>query len=237
MINQIDFYQDGVIDIDYSRKYNCKINGCRDICRCSIIIDIKFKYINVNKIIEIIYNKYFDNSILSKRDSKLSEILWNISDEINFYTIDRICRFFKIWENIEVIKKPGYYGEEIDSVKIKNSHKLEELINIGLSINDLNKRIEYLLVLEYGYLLPELEKRDWELSEININDIIIRNEYHLNKVLQKDLEHYSNINYNNIKGIIILTENNKWKLIDGYHRISQVNSGFIKVLKGVRNYK
>lgn len=230
MINDlnIDFYLNGV-DIDYSRKYNCLEVGCRDICRCSEIVDIKVKSVDTEVLVDEIYNSYFDNSLETKRDSKISEILWNIGDDINYYTIDRICRYFKIWEKLEVNKEWGFYGEEIQSVKISNSEKIVELINIALSINDLNGRIEFLLGLEYGSLLPHLEKRNWELSEIDVNDIIIRNESHLESVLKKDLKHYED--YDGIKGLVILTESDKWSLVDGYHRISK-SSGKVKVLKG-----
>lgn len=224
----IDFYSTGV-DISYNRKYRCDEAGCRDICRCSEIVDIEIKRVDTDFIIDKIFNTYFDNSIESIRDSKISQILWNIGDEINYYTIDRICRYFKIWEKIDVLKVPGYYGEEIESVKISNSKKLVELINIALLINNLNSRIEFLLGLEYGSLLTTLEKRDWELSEIDVDDIIIRNQSHLDSSLKKDLKHYED--YNGIKGIVILTKDNKWRLVDGYHRISR-SSGKVKVLKG-----
>lgn len=230
MINDlnIDFYSNGV-DIDYSRSYNCLEEGCRDICRCSEIVDIEIKSVDTKVLIDKIYNFYFDNSLETIRDNKISEILWNIGDDINYYTIERICRYFKIWEKLEVNKEWGFYGEEIESVKISDSKNLVELINIALSINDLNSRIEFLLSLEYGSLLPHLEKRDWELSEIDVNDIIIRNESHLESVLKKDLKHYED--YDGIKGVVFLTKDDKWSLVDGYHRISK-SSGKVKVLKG-----
>ena len=230
MINDlnIDFYLNGV-DIDYSRKYNCLEEGCRDICKCSEIVDIEVKSVDTKVIIDKIYQTYFNNSLETIRDSKISEILWDIGDDINYYTIDRICRYFKIWEKLEVNKEWGYYGEEIQSVKISNSEKIVELINIALSINDLDGRIEFLLGLEYGSLLPILENRNWKLSEIDVNDIIIRNESHLESVLKKDLKHYDY--YDGIKGVVILTENNNWLLVDGYHRISR-SSGKVKILKG-----
>jgi hypothetical protein len=227
-LNNIDLYEDGV-KISYLREYNCLENGCRDICRCSTIVNIKTE-LDTNRIIEKVYNLYFDDSLETKRNSKLSELLWNIGDDINLYTIDRIVRYFKIWNNIEVNKTGGFYGEEIESITISNSEKLVELINIALSINDLNDRVEYLLGLENGYLLPELEKRNWELSEINIDDIEIRNESHLESVYNKDLKHYDT--YKGIMGVVILTKNNKWRLIDGYHRLSKVKKGKIKILKG-----
>jgi hypothetical protein len=227
-LNHIELYKDGV-EVSYTRCYNCEESGCRDICRCSIIINIE-KKVDTNRIIEKIYNLYFDDSLETKRNSKLSELLWNIGDDINFYTIDRISRYFKIWDNIEVDKTGGFYGEEIESITISNSEKLVELINKGLSINDLNSRVEYLLGLEYGYLLPELENRNWELSEINIDDIEIRNESHLESVSNKVLNHYNN--YKGIMGVVILTKNDKWRLIDGYHRLSKCKKGKVKVLKG-----
>lgn len=227
-LNDIDLYEDGV-KISHLREYNCLENGCRDICRCSTIVNIKTE-LDTNRIIEKIYNLYFDDSLETKRNSKLSELLWDIGDDINLYTIDRISRYFKIWDNIEVNKTGGFYGEEIESITISNSEKLVELINKGLSINNLNGRVEYLLGLEYGYLLPELENRNWELSEINVDDIEIRNESHLESVYNKDLKHYDT--YKGIMGVVILTKNDKWRLIDGYHRLSKVKNGKVKILKG-----
>ena len=76
--------------------------------------------------------------------------------------------------------------------------------------------MEYLLGMEYGYLLPELDECDYELISIDIDDVVFGSDSHYVNIQKENLDHY--INYNGIKGVV-KKDGEKYKIIDGYHRI------------------
>lgn len=224
---------------DYITKRNCRENGgCIDgICRCSRIHNAKVINVDFQGITSKIYDSYFDNSKSSKRSTTINSVLYGIDKQIDLYTIDRILRSHKIWKNesweINIIY--GYYGQEIESININKelSQEIKQDIDNVFNIDDLTKRIEYLLNLEYGYLLPELKGCKYNLVNIDKNDIIFGSQDHLNNL--EKLEYYNDLNYNNIRGIVIKNDN-KWRLIDGYHRVFSTNQKSVKVLNAYVNH-
>jgi hypothetical protein len=236
-LKEIDLYYK-CVEVDYQNEYDCLNNGCDSICRCSTIVNSEVVEVNVTKLSNLIYDKLFDDeTILGKRESKLNQILYGIGKDINFYTIDRILRKYKIWEpqNYDIEICNGYYGEEIDGVFLFETiaSKIEEQISIAFSIEDLSGRIEYLLGLEYGHLLPELQDCVYNIIEIDKNDINFGAIDHLSNVRKKELEHYSDKNYQGIRGLVIPT-NDKYRLIDGYHRIHITTGHKVKVLNAIK---
>jgi hypothetical protein len=215
------------IEYNYSNHKNCADSGCEDegICRCGRIEDVEIKEVRVNQIASKIYSNYFDSSKSSKRNIKINSILSDITPDVDLYTIDRILRVNKIWEewnwNVNVVG--GYYGQEVDGVYLINSFglKLQSQIDKALSIESFRDRVEFLLNIEYDKVLPELVGRDWKVIDIKKSEISIGSVPHLSKVKSKELEFYSKDNYSLLRGIVLNT-GNKLRLIDGYHRLSQL---------------
>ena len=180
-----------------------------------------------------IYANYFDDSISTKRNSTINSILGGISKEIDIYTIDRILRINKVYEpsNWEVQVCGGYYGQEIDDVILEDvvAKKIENQLEDAFNIIDLTERIEFLLMLEYGNILPELKGRKYSLETHERDSIIFGSDKHYRKVNTKNLEHYSDKNYQGIRGIA-LDKGDKLRLIDGYHRSSTSENRTIKLL-------
>ena len=233
-IKDEDFLYNG-IEIDYRREYNCENSGCNDenICRCSYITDKSVESIDMTSIVNQIYSILFDESLSSKRNIILDKLLFDIDKDINVYTIDRIARSCKLYlpESWDINVSGGYYGQEIDSVILnsKVSSDFESKLRIALSLG-LKERIEYILNLEYGYILPELENKNYKILNVNKSDIIFGSDGHLKKISKKDLKHYSDSNYNGIRGIVV-EKSGKYKLIDGYHRCFSTNKEKVLVLK------
>jgi len=221
------------VEIEYDRETSCEESGCDTICRCSRIVNSKIESIDINSIIESIYYEYFDKSEQTKRDLKLNSILNGIDKTIDLYTIDKILRINRIWgkENWEINISNSYYGEEVDSVTLWKSvaEKIEYQLDEVLFIDDLSKRTEYLLNLEYGYILPELIGKNYKLETIKKEDIIFGSDGHYRKIQTEDLEHYSDKNYSNIRGVVT-QKDDKYKLIDGYHRCFKTDKNQVKVL-------
>jgi hypothetical protein len=234
MLKDITFQYNGVY-VDYIYTYDCENYGCDEegICRCASIHNESVESVDVSLIVKKIYDDFFEQGKAANRNNTINEVLYGIGKDIDIYTIDRIIRSYKIWENenwdIEV--EGGYYGQEVNDVKIKESvaDKIEEELLIIFSLPSLKEKIEYLLKVEYGKILPEITDCNYKFITIDKDDIIFGTEKHLDKVMKKDLDFYSDKNYNGIRGIV-KKSGDKWRVIDGYHRIFSTKWPKVKVL-------
>ena len=223
-----------MVSYDYDTIYSCEESGCNEegICRCGHITNTYLNKVDVSAIVNNIYSEIFDNSISTKRNNVINS-LWGISSEIQKYTIDRILRVNKIWKpefwNINV--SGGYYGQEIDEVILIEDMvlKINSQLEMAFQIDNLSERVEYLLTLENGFILDDIKDKKYHISVIDIDDIIFSNTEHKRKVVIEELEHYSDRNYSGIRGIV-KKDGIKWKLIDGYHRLSKTENKLVKVL-------
>jgi len=214
-----------IVNCNYDSYNDCENNGCIDegICRCGVISNQHVSSVDINLISKNIYDQYFDNDLSNIRDEKLSQILDDsVGKDINLYTIDRILRHFKIWKNncwyIEV--KYGYYGEEVTGVFFEKNtiQKIENKINEAFSITSLTERVKYLIILEYKRLLPEISNSKFELITLPVNSLEFGSKTHYGNVNKEDLSHYRN--YDGIMGLVTKKTNDKYRIIDGYHRLS-----------------
>ena len=223
-----------MVSYDYDTIYSCEESGCNEegICRCGHITNTYLNKVDVSAIVNNIYSEIFDNSISTKRNNVINS-LWGISSEIQKYTIDRILRVNKIWKpefwNINV--SGGYYGQEIDEVILIEDMvlKINSQLERAFQIDNLSERVEYLLTLENGFILDDIKDKKYHISVIDIDDIIFSNTEHKRKVVIEELEHYSDRNYSGIRGIV-KKDGIKFKLIDGYHRLSKTENKLVKVL-------
>jgi hypothetical protein len=181
--------------------------------------------------VELIHYDLFGEDRSSKREDKLNQILNGYGKDFNIYTIDRILRINKVYI-------PDNWDIEV-TVKEDLAKKLEDLINRALSIEDMNDRINFLLMLEYGSIHPKLIDVNYSIIEID-KDLIIygsqSNKKSALKEIQNSLKYHYDDNYNrlksnNIKGIVI-PEGDRWRLIDGYHRCLSTSKKMIKVIVG-----
>ena len=184
------------VDYDYdSEPCSCPPG---DYCRC-------FGY------------KNFTITSFNKNDF-INHILTNLptSTEVQKYCVERVLNQLSV-DNFEEITAPGYYGEELRGVNLTDSSQVfcnERLIKI-LNLNDIDA-IKYILVEEYGYLLPSLE---------NIKSVYVFNTSY-NELFIPNLEHYRRLDKNIVDSYkdrtfplgVYLKENNTYKLVDGYHR-------------------
>jgi|688.fasta_scaffold258107_2 hypothetical protein len=234
MLKDIKFQYNGVY-VDYSYTYDCENYGCDEegICRCGSIHNESVESVDVSLIVKKIYDEFFEEGKAANRNNTINEVLYGIGKDIDIYTIDRIIRSYKIWEsdNWDIEVEGGYYGQEVNDVRIKESiaDKIEEELMTVFSLPSLKEKIEYLLKVEYGKILPEITDSNYESITIDKDDIIFGTEKHLDKVMKKDLDFYSDKNYNGIRGIV-KKSGDKWRVIDGYHRIFSTKFPRVKVL-------
>jgi hypothetical protein len=222
-------------DYDYNDYRDCNAYGCDEegICRCGTIDNAHVISVNIPSMVTEIYANYFDDTLSTRRNSTINSILGGVSKEIDIYTIDRILRINKAYEptNWEVQVCGGYYGQEIDDIILEDSvaGKIENELDKAFDIIDLTSRIEYLLKLEYGEILPALQDRKYSIETVERDSIIFGSDDHYRKVNTKSLDHYSDKNYTGIRGIA-LVKDGRFRLIDGYHRSSTSENIKIQLL-------
>lgn len=219
-IGQTDFKYYG-IEYDYDTITNCEENGCEYICRCGIISNQRIESIEIPKIAECVYQILFDGSPATERDLKINSVLFGTGKNLHIYCIDRILRIYEMWNpqywDIEI--SPGYYGEELNSIKMLNSTAIQNQIGDVLRLNTVEEKINFLLKLEYGYVLPEIEDCKYHLDKIKLSDVVFGSDGHYRKVSTKNLNHYVGPNYDGIRAIVKEEFGGKYKVLDGYHRL------------------
>jgi hypothetical protein len=222
-------------DYDYNDYRDCNAYGCDEegICRCGTIENAHVISVKIPSMVDEIYANYFDDTLATRRNSTINSILGGVSKEIDIYTIDRILRINKAYEptNWEVQVCGGYYGEEIDDIILDDSIavKIEQQLDKAFDIIDLTERIEYLLELEYGEILTALQGRQYSIETVERDSIIFGSDEHYRKVNTKSLDHYSDKNYTGVRGIA-LVKDDRYRLIDGYHRSSTSENIKIQLL-------
>lgn len=198
-----DFRYSG-IDYDYDTdNSNCR---CPDYCRCSKIVNKRITDVDLNSITEFIHRDIISKSKKSKEQK--------INDTFLKYCIHRLAVLNHMYDtdNWYLSTCSGYYGEEIKDVIWEGGKQIE--IDISEVINKSpNERIEYVLVKEYGYLLPRLQGKKYIEELVSVEDIAVGNEQYIKKV---DSGHY-NDGYNLPIGIYEF-DGHKYRIIDGYHR-------------------
>jgi hypothetical protein len=223
-----------MVSYDYDTIYSCEESGCNEegICRCGHITNTYLNKVDISAIVTNIYSEIFDNSISTKRHNVINS-LWGISKDIEKYTIDRILRINKVWkpEFWDINIGGGYYGQEIDEVVLIEDmvQSLNSQLEKAFEIDNLKERIEYLLELENGFLLEDIKDKKYQLSVVDIDDIIFSNTEHKRRVIIEELEHYSDRNYSGIRAVV-KKDGSKFKLVDGYHRLSKTENKLVKVL-------
>jgi hypothetical protein len=203
-----DFRWSG-IDYDYKAgRHSCKCGD--DYCRCGTVENAHVTDIDMEQLAE--------------------SISQNLS-EIDQYCVDRVLSIYKVWDKSKwnVAVEAGYYGEEIGEVTLNEdlATKVDFRIEEVLSFETTSAKIEALLVLEYGYLLPELRGRCYNLTNIPKDDIVSQREHYV-KLDREIVESYTD--YKLPRGIVVPVSTTpfKYRLIDGYHRVAATKD-FVRV--------
>ncbi len=200
-------------DIDYDRT-GCN-GSCPDYCRCSCLINIK-----INKIEN--YEHLLDDIL------KSTGLVYPKQDkEFYLYAVERFGKFIGLDnpDSYEASSCSGYYGEELNGtveLDYELSKQLEEFVVNVLSTHNKTLIINDLLTREYGYVLDSLKTiKDWEVREVPYRWILFPNKNrfeYTTRVDSKLVATYREVDLDLPKGLAVF-ENNKYRVIDGYHRL------------------
>lgn len=206
MKNVFSHYSVG--EYTYETERNCEEHGCDEegICRCSTIVDAKFTEISLGNVVDLLY----------------SQIKKQVRGSFLKYCIGRLLVIYKLYDpdNWELNTCGGYYGEEFDHASMCSSiwKKLEIDINTLVRLSS-DKRIEFILEKEYGYLLDRCTQCNWAEKRVSPSDINFPNEIYHSKI---DPASNFTVNFDEPIGIVLSDSGDQGKvvLVDGYHRCS-----------------
>lgn len=199
-----NWYYSGAVDIDYEEHRDCYERGCDSICRCSVITDAHAKSQDISVVVDEAIN---DNAF----------------SEITQYCIDRVIRRTMSdhpSENWEVNTCGGYYGDEIDNVRLDCAQSIEEEIRKLLSKKTDKERLLFALEMEYGLILDIFnDYNHWSIETVSI-DAVSGNDGHLKRLNPKTVKSYDGYKFPRCILLKRDDESGKYRIMDGYHRFS-----------------
>lgn len=195
-----NFYYGGV-NVEYSTYYECQngSNCCdNDYCRCGVIQDEHIEKIDMGRVLS--YYSQWDK-------------------EIDRYCIERIFSHFKVWSEDawDIHVCGGYYGQELDGVFLREAEAIEQAVESCLLLETDSEKIEFVLNLEYGYLLDSVKDKEWEVKEVDKKLIRFVQKDHYRKLDREAVERYKEHDY---PLGICLEDSGHYEVVDGYHRLS-----------------
>lgn len=206
------------------------------ICRSFQITTIRIKFVDIPSIAKSIWEKANDHkSKAFHRKNKIRMLLDGVDNRIDVYCLDRILKINKIWElnNLDWSYINGYYGHEVD--KIQLNEETVGLINSQYErcnqLKSLKEKMEYILTLEYGYILDSLKNCDYQLEEVERDLIFFPQKNHYQKVKKKNT--YRSRQKDTIMGLCIY-EHGTYRVIDGYNRLSQSKLKEVTIINAFR---
>jgi hypothetical protein len=175
------------LDIESNRSY-CSGN-CDDYCRCTTVSP---------EVTSINYQRLFEDVI---NGLKLSEI--------KQYCVYRAIRSLVKIQSISAYGVSGYYGAEVEcKLEDDAEAKLNNAFDF-ISNNSDEKCIEYVLELEYGYVLDDLKDKDWHIIDVDITLIDPPYTQVSNEIVAS---------YTGDETVLCKTVESRYRLIDGRHR-------------------
>jgi hypothetical protein len=183
------------------------------------------------------------SSIVNGRITKIyPEVLYKLIaghkkiKSINDYCLDRFIRKSFTHDIVSFKSKRGYYGDEADfSIDASFSESLNQFIdklNSNNGTNDIDTQlIEEVLVLEYGYILPELKNKIWMFENVLLN--MVNPAAGMRHVTKSIVDEYKKQTIDDEYNLTCLCSNSGaeiYRLIDGYHRYAAaIQLGQIKI--------
>lgn len=175
--------------VEYEENRLQCTGDCGPYCRCTTVNPV---------VTEIRYDQIYKDIV---RESKEK-------DEIKLYLIDRAIRKLVSIDNLECCGIRSYYGEEA-SITLTTYNGLKEVIDYVLKSSPADG-IEKLLLVEYGYVLPELLSKKWKVEDVYITSI---------RLPYASVSKSIVASYTGDEKILCQTlGNGMYRLIDGNHR-------------------
>lgn len=188
------------VDVEYENGTDeCECGD--DYCRCSTIVNARVEDVPYAKLAEEIAPE----SLLLK------------------YCVERILRHFKSLRDPhywDIKVEGGYYGEELGEIRL-NRDVADSISNLLMSLENAtdNEIVETSLQVEYGFVLPTLKNKTWTLERVSLGNVDLGNKHHAANLDEERVARYQVKEEQPIVGLLLHSDD-KYRVIDGYHRIT-----------------
>jgi hypothetical protein len=212
-----DFRYDA--DIDYDTRYDCSANGCDEggypICRCGVITDARVKTVSTGAILDW-----------------LSSTIPADATDLDRYILERLIKHTMRADMFRVNVCGGYYGEEVDSVKIDTGGAgyadFARKIEVFNRLTTTTQQVQMILTLEYGYLLPEISAvKEWDVLEVPVKKVHADEDVLSRTVKEIVWKYVDDPPAHGIRGVVV-PKGDGYRLVDGFHRYSAWTGKFEK---------
>ena len=190
------------VEYEYDTVRNCS-DRCDPYCRCSTLTNLKVTSApNIITVVETLF--------------KLK-----IKSEILAYCLDRLFRINKMDDpnSFSVWAENGYYGEEVGGVDFNYKNELLKKIEKLLNTPD-EKKIEFILLEEYGEILPKMKGLEYKIKTVSVDDIKLPNREYLVKINKEKVEAYKTQLTVDYPMCVCIKDEQYYTLLDGYHRLT-----------------
>lgn len=193
-----------------------------------VIKTVNISEIRLDDLVEYIYKVLEPNNDLDSPVVRETFCAFNVEQQkaiatamlIDRYCINRILTQNKIYktENWMYRTINDYYGQEVDMICLKPhvAEIVDSQLN-SLKFKSLAKKLEYILQLEYGHLIPSVVNRGWYIVQTNVKELLFSNVHHFKECQKKDFRYLKN--YKLPRAIVTQQPDGRYKVVDGYHRI------------------
>ena len=206
------------------------------VCRSFQITHLQVQAVDISSIAKYLWEK--SNDTKSKgfhRANKLRLFFDGVDRRIDVYCLERILTINKIWEtsNWDWFHTNGYYGHELDRVQLNEiiAEQILKQLDECNKLKSLKEKIEYLLVLEYGYILDTLKDCEYQIEEVERDLVFFPQKNHYQKVKNKTT--YKTRVKDSIMGLCQFEEGS-YRVIDGYNRLSQSKSKVVTIINAFK---
>lgn len=239
MKNKLDILE--AISLDFQQFINIDIDGichcneyCKEegVCRGFNITGIDIKNISFTDIAKFIWsNSHNIGSKQYNRTQKLLSLFEGYDSQLDIYCIERLLAIHKLYDssNWTFSYLNGYYGHEIDKLVINQNiqDEIKSEVEKLLSFNTFKEKVNYILTLEYGFVSDQLKDCAYKFETIERSKLYFPQTKHYKKVSKKT--YYKKRDPDSIFGIC-LKQGEKYRVIDGYNRLSQTTKDRIKII-------
>ncbi len=196
-----------LVSIDYNfNTWGCE---CPDYCRCGVIDNATVEHISPSCARDLVHE------FVDKKHGDLQRLL--------AFMFFRHCLSE---DDFCVSVCSGYYGEEINDVRLESSgYKKIAHFNTLIAEQNIRGALVMILTHHYGYILPDiLEFKEWKLIEVSLMDIHVP-DAGANQVSYTGYDHWDERSYPSYyPGCIVIPRGDKLKIVDGFHRWANFNS-------------
>lgn len=159
------------------------------------ITDLRITQVDLPAIVELLYERVdpknnLKDPIIHQQFNILGQeqkLILASQMLITRYCIHRILTHFKLYQavNWEYAVGADYYGEEINSITIKTqlANQIAAMLE-SLRVRNVTEKLEIILKLEYGRLIPSIVKKKWYVRQVSVDDLYYSNQEHYEQCLQ-----------------------------------------------------